>query len=627
MKKIVTIGAIAVLAAGFMFADEPAIDMKIAEFNGEAGVKWGVDLDAGQHGFENTTGSLNLKVNLWNEGTKATTGEGVWGEIEIKGKALAIKNKAWDGDGNVSLEKALIHLGENAYIGVKSGDTEVGEYKFTSAIRSAGNDNAKWLANVGPKNFSEGIVVGYGNDMFGLDVDFRSYYDKDTTNTYYTSAYAIAAEAKLKDSLVPGLTADAGIAYNLSDNFKTKGKDTANGILGDSYALKFDEPASFAAAAKKDDPAKTAEEKAVEDAKKAYEKTPTAATYKTWKDAEQALEIAKQVKANSDAANAAAGKADSRSKELKFHEFAYAANAAYKFAIDDKFYVKPEVGFQGAIVTGAKENFSSTGIGNALVAGVTFGWGATADANAGVPFLDGDGAKQVTPGVSVVVAVPLATNIKTNNNGTSGTQIDHNAITALIVPSFYTNGDLIDDVPLKAGVYSEMALLNYKEPADRSKTSGTTTESWGVAVEKTRTFALALAAGVAYDFKATDEITVTPKAGIRYANSAYVENKINTISPLKSNPIFEAGYGKMGVSQKKKDGDKNDINNYFNLKAGLDVNGVIPNTKLFLEYASANLMNDNEYTETTVGKNQYGEVNKFYNIKAGTFNVGCNIHF
>ena len=112
MKKIVALGAIAALAGGMIFADEPAIDMKVAEFNGNATVKWGMDLDAGQHGFENSTGDTNLKVNLWNEGSKATEGDGIWGEVKITGKGLAIKNKAFDGDGNVELNEAKINLQE-----------------------------------------------------------------------------------------------------------------------------------------------------------------------------------------------------------------------------------------------------------------------------------------------------------------------------------------------------------------------------------------------------------------------------------------------------------------------------------------------------------------------------------
>jgi len=644
MKKIVALGAIAALAGGMIFADEPAIDMKVAEFNGNATVKWGMDLDAGQHGFENSTGDTNLKVNLWNEGSKATEGDGIWGEVKITGKGLAIKNKAFDGDGNVELNEAKIHFGDKVYLGIKSGNTQVGEYKFDGAIRSADNGNAKWLSDVGPADFSQGIVLGYGDDNFGIDVDFRSY-KTDKTNTNYTSAYGIAAEAKLKDSneFVSGLAVDAGIAYNLSDNYKIKGDDDSTGALSDKY-FAFDEEA-FAASAlgyvKADepesdglyhagdkDPFKTekddvdAKKTALKAAEELFAKTPNAANYEDIATKKTALETAEKalVKAQAIAAGLKAletpAKAE-RSKENKFHNLGYSFNASYKFEIDDTYYVKPAVGLVGSVATVTGDKYSMTAIGNNLVAGVLFGWGANADANAGVPFLDGDGAKKVTPGISVVAAIPLATSVKVDNDGTSEEGKMHSAVQALIVPSIYT-GDLVEN--LKFGAYSEMALL-------RGYTEDDEHNSYDYAVadaddpEKTsRTFGLAFAAGVSYDIK-SDDLTITPKAGIRYANSAYVQNKIGKMAPLSSNALFETGYGKMGVGQKAKDNGDND--NYFNLKAGVDVNGLIANTTLFAEYASANLMNDQEYK----AKNAYDEEIKHYNIKNGTFNIGAKIHF
>jgi len=638
MKKIVALGAIAALAGGMIFADEPAIDMKIAEFNGNATVKWGMDLDAGQHGFENSTGDTNLKVNLWNEGTKATEGDGVWGEIEIKGKGLAIKNKEYDGDGNVSVEKALIHLGDKAYIGIKSGDTQVGEYKFAGAIRSADNDNAKWLSNVGPDKFSQGIVIGYGDDNFGIDVDLRSYYDDDEkkgTNTHYTSAYAIAAEAKLKDSneFVSGLGVDAGVAYNISDNYKIKGDDKSQGALSDKY-LSFDAEKliPFAATLPEAEKANPYEalEKAVQDAKDAladYESGKTAGTdydaaeYAGLKNAittaENTLAAAKAKDANENYEAPAAPFTD-RKYETKMNLLSYGFNAAYKFAIDDTYYVKPAVGLTGTVATAKAEKYSSTANSNALVAGVLFGWGETKDSDAGVPFLsDGDQTKKVTPGVSVIAAIPLPATGSSDYDGKSSTTTYNSPISAIIVPSVYL-GDLVEN--LKFAAYSEIALLKYVDPADREKKSGDSYTKNDSCVSKDRTTAMAVAAGVSYDIK-SDDLTITPSAGIRYVNAAYVENCISTIAPLSNKPLFgEAGYGKaLGVAGKDEKGN----NDYFNLKAGVDINGLIDNTTLFCEYASANLLNDSEYK----AKNAYDEEIKHYNVKNGTFNIGAKIHF
>jgi len=621
MKKIVALGAIAALAGGMIFADEPAIDMKVAEFNGNATVKWGMDLDAGQHGFENSTGDTNLKVNLWNEGTKATEGDGVWGEVEIKGKSLAIKNKEFDGDGNVSLEKALIHLGDKAYIGIKSGDTQVGEYKFSGAIRSADNDNAKWLTNVGPADYSQGIVIGYGDDNFGVDVDIRSYFNDaegKETHTHYTSAYGIAAEAKLKDSneFVSGLGVDAGVAYNFADKFSKKAvkdDDDKNGLGSKENFFGFDMTPIFEAMLGPID--NSDKQKAYDDAKKAYEDTKKDVDdgKKTITDLATASNAYAAAKAALDEAVEASAYPAAPAKNA--HTLGYSFNAAYKLAIDDTYYVKPAVGFTGTQTTADVELFGETesvsANSNTLVAGVLFGWGETKDSDAGVYFLsDGDQTKKVTPGISVVAAIPLAKTFKAKDS----TVTVNDKYSAIIVPSIYT-GDLVEN--LKFAAYSEIGLLKWVEDDKVQEKSGDNVTVNGRAADKDRTLALAAAAGVSYDIK-SDDLTITPKAGIRYANTAYVENGLNKVSPLSNKPLFEAGYTKMGLEQKAN--DKKDTKNFFNLKAGLDVNGLIANTTLFAEYSSANLLNDQDYSNDADDAVRY-------NVKNGTFNIGAKIHF
>ena len=192
MKKIVALGAIAAIAGGMMFA-VPEFAPEVT-LDGNATVKWGVDLDAGQHGFTNETGG-DFKVKLWGEGTREFEAEdGIWAELKVTGKEFKLDKGKNDG-GAWELNEAKLHF-NNFYVGIKSGDCQVGEYKFDAAVRSAGNDNAKWLTNVGPKNFSQGVVVGYADDNLDIGVDLRSYYDEKGTNTHYTSAYAFAAEAK-----------------------------------------------------------------------------------------------------------------------------------------------------------------------------------------------------------------------------------------------------------------------------------------------------------------------------------------------------------------------------------------------------------------------------------------------
>ena len=556
MKKIVALVAIASLACGMIFA-EPAFEPSVT-LDGNATVKWGMDLDAGQHGFTNETGG-DFKVKLWGDGSRELeAGDGIWAELKVTGKEATINKGAPEG-GAWELNEAKLHF-NNIYVGIKSGDCQVGEYKFDAAIRSADNDNAKWLTNVGPDKFSQGIVAGYADDNFDIGVDFRSYYDDDETtgtNTHYTSAYAIAAEAQLKDSneFVEGLFVDVGAGYNLSTYFATKGVDATNGALDSTNY--FDEAGSHK------------------------------------------------------------GTTTSRGDEVQGNMLGYTARAGYKFAIDDTYYVKPVAGLTGTYLSKKGKDYSATANSNTLVFGALFGWGANEDANGGVFYLDNDDqTKKVTPGVSVIAAVPLASKETETVGSDTTTTTTSDAVQVLIVPSVYLGSSLVEN--LKFAAYAELASLR----AEAKNETGSNVVIENAAVNKDRTFAMAFAAGVAYDVK-VDDITVTPKAGIRYANAAYFENGINGIAPLSNKPVFEAGYGKMGIPGKDEEGN----NDYFNLKIGVDVAGLIPNTTFFGLYESANLLNDNDYSKDAVAANQYDEVNKFYNIKAGVFNIGCKISF
>jgi hypothetical protein len=362
-------------------------------------------------------------------------------------------------------------------------------------------------------------------------------------------------------------------------------------------------------------------EKAEEDAWKAYYETPTQALYNDAIAAEIAAEADRAVlkaaeKAAADPEEPEHTPAAKREDETKVHTLGYAFNASYKLKIDDKFYVKPAVGLTGTNISAKGKDFSSTFNSNNLVAGLLFGWGDTADSDAGVFFLnDGDQTKKVTPGISVVAAIPLASTVKYTENNRTATGKSVDKVKAIIVPSVYL-GDLVPN--LKFAAYSEMAILGYNDKLYDS--NGDNTTVYTNAESKDRTFALALAAGIAYDVKIGDDFTITPKAGVRFANTAYNENKINSISPLSNKPLFETGYGKMGEFGQGKATDGNNAN-YLNLKAGVDINA-IANTTFFVEYSSGNLLANGE-----TKKAEYDEDMKYYNAGAGTLDVGVKISF
>lgn len=367
MKKIIAMGTAVALAAS-MFAAEPAANPQVLDFNGNASVEWGVDLDAGKTGFKNAQ-EASIKAKLFDGGDKATSGSGVWAELKIVAdtKDNEYKNEA-EGSVNIKAPKvdtAKIHF-DNFYIGILAGDTQTGALKFTRAIKSGDNDNGKLLSDVGPADYTQGIVAGYDDSNFGVAVDFRS-----AKAAQYTNDYALAAEATLKDSneYLSGLEVKGGYSYEFADA----------PVMG------------------------------------------------------------------------------------------YSGSVAYKATVSGDYYLKPAFGYTG-------QSLDGTTTVNKIAGAVIFGWGDTADANAGVYFLDNDTAKKVTPGVSVSYVKDIKAN---TNNGE-------------IEAAFYL-GNLVEN--LKAAALLDTTLVKEGDTP------------------------ITVLAGCAYDVKA-DDITITPKAGISFKNKA-----------------------------------------------------------------------------------------------------------
>lgn len=229
MKKVLVI-LLAIAMVTSVFAAEPVANVNVAEFSGEASVTWGVDLDTNKTGFANDA-KVVLKLNLFNGGEKSTTGEGVWGELKIKTDSDTFIG--WEGtggfDANKGMQQALdatadptekdlymkvvvdvakIHFGNIFYVGIKSGDTTVGEYKLDTAISAEQTKNA----NVGTKR-EKGIVAGFVfEDLATVDIDFRS----NPAATKYTDDYAFAVDAALK--AVDNLTLKGGFAKDFYES-------------------------------------------------------------------------------------------------------------------------------------------------------------------------------------------------------------------------------------------------------------------------------------------------------------------------------------------------------------------------------------------------------------------------
>ena len=234
-----------------------------------------------------------------------------------------------------------------------------------------------------------------------------------------------------------------------------------------------------------------------------------------------------------------------------------AASAGYKLALNDTFYVKPVVGWtMDADLSAQKINAMK------LAGGLVFGWGDETDANAGVYYLDNDQAKKVIPGVGVNVLVPL-----------------NDSDPIIITPSFYS-GSIVEN--LTAAATADISIPRNGGDA-------------GIAV----------AGGLKYAIAATDSVTVTPQVGARFATADFVGAAKKGGDPAKYTwEVANTDNG--GVADNvAAAGDS-----LLNIKAGLDVAGLINNTTFSVWYQSRNLLQ-------TAGDAK----------KLGTINVQCKISF
>ena len=466
MKKALSVFLMLALV-GSVFAAEPVADVNVAEFKGDASVQWGVDLDTMKTGFKNSA-SVTLKLNLLNEGSKSTTGDGVWGELVIKtdGDTFAkATNTSSLGAGlgsvpmTVVVDKAQINFGP-AYVGITSGDTEVGKLKMDAAVKSADSDkNAMAIGGVGPKDFTQGITLGFDHDMFNVAADVRSYnsltdiyvvtwtgdYIPTPGNTLSSPQYRTKGDAYTLATNVYMYFVSNGQTEN-ANSVSVKDAGTYGGINNQyTHAYAFALEGEF-----------TGVENLSVKAGVSYN-------------------FNKEYYANS---------ADKNSTPIKLGKGAntlgYSTSAGYKFNIDDMLYIRPQLGLVG--YTDFYKNALDQDVSHSamdMAVGILFGWGDIGvDAHPDVYFLDNDSYKKVSPGVGVVVKAPIA----------EGEDIT-------IAPSFFS-GDIVPG--LTAAAYSEIIVPT----AENAKLK--------FAVSNGVKYAIPVAAG-----------TITPQLGVRYANAAY----------------------------------------------------------------------------------------------------------
>lgn len=223
----------------------------------------------------------------------------------------------------------------------------------------------------------------------------------------------------------------------------------------------------------------------------------------------------------------------------------YSGSVAYKATISGDYYVKPAFGYTGTSKDGTTTNM----IAGALM----FGWGDTADANAGVYFLDDDAAKKVTPGVSV----SYVKNLEVESD-----------LGAMEIAFF--SGSIVEN--LKAAALAEMKLVKDVDTVYTVK------------------------AGAKYDIKA-DKVTITPQAGFVMTSKTYVEGTpagepTFVIKPADPDTIINDAH----VFWEKKDGAAavpgKFVDATLKVKVGVDVAGLINNTVFSCVWESGDLKAD-----------------------------------
>ena len=464
------------------FADEPVANVNVSEFKGEASVTWGVDLDESRTGFKNDA-KVTLKLNLIDGGDKSSTGEGVWGEIKIKtdgdtftkAEGNDVKIGALEIPAKIKVDTAKLHFGDNAYIGITSGDTKVGEYKLDTAVAAEVTKND----NVGDGDYKNGIVAGYGNDMFSVDVDFRS-----------------MAKEKADIKIVEEIQLDKDNYLVLLSNGKWE-KISKDDLAkkGGVYSTKIDTPYTNAYAF------------AIDGSLKAVENLTLKGGY------------------SKDIAN--------KWDETVTDAFYVAAD--YKLGLNDTFYLKPQIGYVHSMmssdvdslsieapvvgelsITDWKENYGT------LVAAILFGWGDKADKKPGVYFLDNDDDKKVIPGFSVAMEKTLVLKAAGSykdpySDKSVDAELKGTASPMTMKISFFS-GEIVENLTAAAYYETAFGARDYEVTVDgEDPLEGTDVET------KTEVNpGFAFAAGLNYKLS-VGEGSITPKFGIAMLGGYYAK--------------------------------------------------------------------------------------------------------
>lgn len=212
MKKIV--GIIAALAlASAVFAD-PDVTPTVATFSGDASIEYDINLDETSFGIVNGE-NADFEIQFVAAGDKATTGDGLWGELKIKvGDAVKVKgSKGAEADAfkfkGAVVDTAKIHFTDDdfyAVMNIKAPGLSLGGGKLVTATWSD-NDNKVFPSAKVTLTDAAGFTLNFGlKDI----VDFNLQYADNGVKKADAKKFAFVFDASLKAVENLGLYVGAG---------------------------------------------------------------------------------------------------------------------------------------------------------------------------------------------------------------------------------------------------------------------------------------------------------------------------------------------------------------------------------------------------------------------------------
>lgn len=198
-KALVILMALAMVFAAF--ADDPTIAPAFSDFTGSAEFGYKIDLDAKAFGMTNAS-SGSISFSFVGEGSKATSGDGIWGELAI---SSASTNCLADGAA-VSVDTAKIHFGDMLAINILNWDVSLGT-----------NGPAFVTGDFGPTTAGAAADAAFTNG-FTAEIALAGAADINVTvadnGVKAKEAKELAVKADVNVTAIDGVTLWGGVAYN-----------------------------------------------------------------------------------------------------------------------------------------------------------------------------------------------------------------------------------------------------------------------------------------------------------------------------------------------------------------------------------------------------------------------------